>query len=90
MIEEKYHVAEDVAAAEMAKLYPPYDVRAGASVPVSASVYSRTKEALVEALAARVARQKGVVDMLFQTELSGVPMPDSRRSSIPTPSGGRR
>ncbi|MCR4415824.1 MAG: hypothetical protein NUV77_25700, partial [Thermoguttaceae bacterium] len=69
MDEGKYRTAEEVAI-EAQKTIPD------TSEPLSAILSSRTVGYLNDALALRVARQRGVVDTLYQVERSHVPFPD--------------
>ena len=70
MEEGRYRVAEDSAAAEAAKLAP------NNPAPVAATLTSRATGNLHDQLAIRVATQKGVVDALYQTDKSHIPMAD--------------
>ena len=69
MDEAKYKAAEEVAI-EAQKILPD------TAEPVAATLNSRTVGYLADALALRVARQRGVVDTLYQVERSHIPFPD--------------
>jgi len=70
MDEGRYRLAEEAAAAEAQALDPDNPV------PVLATLHSRTVGYWEDAMALRVARQKAVVDTLYQVEKSHVPFPD--------------
>ena len=70
MDEGRYALAEEQAASEAQQLAPEEPV------PVTATLASRTLSYYTNAMALRVRRQKGVIDMLYQVELSHVPFPD--------------
>jgi tetratricopeptide (TPR) repeat protein len=70
MSEKKYGLAEEAAAAEAAKELP------GNPVPVMAALDSRMVGYYNDFMEARIARQKGVVDTLYQVEKSQIPFPD--------------
>ena len=70
MAEGRYRFAEEAAALEAQTLAPE------SPVPIAATLYARTKRYYVEAMALRVARQKGVVDTLYEVERAHVPFPD--------------
>ena len=70
MDEGRYRFAEEAAAAEAMAADPDNPV------PVAATLVSRQTGYLHDALALRVARQKAVVDTLYQVEKSHVPFPD--------------
>ncbi len=70
MDEGRYSLAEEMAAAEAQELAPDDPV------PVTATHSSRTLSYYTNAMALRVKRQKGMIDMLYQVELSHVPFPD--------------
>lgn len=70
MAEKRYRFAEESAASEAAKLIP------GNPVPVLATLEARMVGYYANFMEARIARQKGVVDTLYQVEKSHVPFPD--------------
>ncbi len=70
MREGRYRPAEEAAAAEAQKLQP------GNPVPAQAALEARTVGYYENIMVTRLARQKGVVDTLYQTEKSLVPFPD--------------
>jgi len=70
MDEGQYRLAEEAAASEAQALDPDNPV------PVLATLHARTVGYWNDAMALRVARQKAVVDTLYQVEKSHVPFPD--------------
>jgi len=70
MDEGKYRVAEEAAASEVAAEIPD------SPIGVAATLWSRQSGYLHDAMVLRVARQKGVVDALYQVEKSHVPTAD--------------
>ena len=81
MKDGEYRLAEEGAAAEAARVserlpLPREPGRAALPEVVSATLQGRSTGYLHDALALRVARQKGVVDALYQVEKSHVPFPD--------------
>ncbi len=70
MLEGRYRLAEEVAAMEAQQLAPANPVT------TSAAVNARTTGYYNDAMALRVARQKGVVDTLYQAERAHIPFPD--------------
>jgi len=70
MDEGRYRLAEEAAAAEAMAADP------GNVVPIAATLVSRQTGYHHDARALRIARQKGVVDSLYQVEKSHVPTPD--------------
>ena len=72
MSEGRYLLAEEAAASEVAETAPD------STIAVSSVMVSRTTRYTAQALMARVARQKGVVDALAQVEFSHVPFPDDQ------------
>ena len=70
MSEKRYRFAEESAAAEAGKLVP------GNPVPVLATLESRMVGYYSNFMEARIERQKGVVDALYQVERSQIPFPD--------------
>ena len=74
MDEGRYRFAEEAAAAEAQKLADTMPAKS--SVPLAATLLSRTKGYWTDAMAVRVQRQKAVIDTLYQVETSHVPFPD--------------
>jgi von Willebrand factor type A domain len=70
MSEKRYRDAEEAAASEAEKLVP------GNPVPVLATLEARMVGYYSNFMDSRLARQKGVVDTLYQVEKSHVPFPD--------------
>ena len=70
MREGRYRPAEELAAVEAQKLQP------NNPVPLQAGLAARTVGYYENIMATRLARQKGVVDTLYQSETSLVPFPD--------------
>ncbi len=70
MDEGRYRLAEEAAAAEAAAEVPE------CPVPVLATLHARMSGYHHDAMLTRIARQKGVVDTLFQEEKAHVPVPD--------------
>ncbi|MFH1922447.1 MAG: hypothetical protein ABIP48_21510, partial [Planctomycetota bacterium] len=70
MEEGRFRMAEEQIAMEAQELAP------NNPVPVAATHTSRMRGYYEEALALRVARQKGVVDVLASVERSSIPIPD--------------
>ncbi|MGA2033931.1 MAG: hypothetical protein ABSG68_16915 [Thermoguttaceae bacterium] len=76
MMEGKFAVAEEQAAAEAERMFQIYDVRTQPAMLRAATLTSRAEGSLVDELTTRTARQKGFIAMLYQVEKSHVPMPD--------------
>lgn len=76
MDEGRYRFAEEAAAAEVQAMEADAIGPTIGKIGRSAALYARTGGYLEDAMASRVARQKGVVDMLAQVEKSHVPFPD--------------
>ena len=57
-------------------MFSPTDPRPEAAVPLAATLTSRMTGSWTDQMAVRVARQKGVIDMLYQCEKASIPMPD--------------
>jgi hypothetical protein len=74
LAEGRYREAEESGAAQAARLIPANDPTA--STAVAATLSSRATGYLSDAMTLRVARQKGVVDTLYQVEKAHIPMPD--------------
>ena len=70
MLEGRYRLAEEAAAKEAQQLAPANPVT------TSAAVNARTIGYYNDAMALRVARQKAVVDTLYQVEKAQIPFPD--------------
>jgi hypothetical protein len=70
MAEKRYRFAEESAAVEAEKELP------GNPVPVLATLEARMVGYYANFMEARIARQKGVVDTLYQVEKSQIPFPD--------------
>jgi hypothetical protein len=70
MLEGRYRLAEEAAAAQAQQLAPE------SPVPTSAALNARTIGYYSDAMATRIARHKGYVDTLYQVEKSAVPFPD--------------
>lgn len=70
MDEGRYRLAEEAAAVEAQAMAPDNPV------PMLATLHSRTVGYYHDAMALRVARQKAVVDTLYQVEKSHVPFAD--------------
>ena len=66
----RYRLAEESAARDAATLAPR------STAPVATTLTSRVSNAVHDEMAIHIARQKGVVDMLYQIEASHVPVPD--------------
>ncbi|MFZ5833525.1 MAG: hypothetical protein ACOY3P_25850, partial [Planctomycetota bacterium] len=76
MDEGRYQLAEETATAEVAYTTAPEAMAPTQPTVIAAMLTSRNRGYYLNAMELRIARQRGVVDTLYQVERSHVPFPD--------------